>query len=207
MTTLDHTDVEAFDRCISTGGLALFGADTVYGLATEAHSSEGVRRLYELKRRQSDRPAAVMFFVLERALDALPELGPRTRGAFERLLPGPLTAIVANPARRFPLACGPEPERLGVRVPALPEALAALEAVDWAILQSSANRSGGPDARRIDAVDPAIRAGVDVELDAGELPGTASTVVDLSRYDDDGTFLVMREGALPVSELEERLAG
>ena len=54
-----------------------------------------------------------MFFQLEPALAALPELGPRTREAVERLLPGPLTLVLPNPARRYPLACGPEPERLG----------------------------------------------------------------------------------------------
>ena len=44
-------DVETFERCISVGGVALFPADTVYGLATEPESREGVDRLYRLKGR------------------------------------------------------------------------------------------------------------------------------------------------------------
>src|SRR5918999_1641605 len=98
-------DVETFERCISVGGVALFPADTVYGLATEPDSREGVYRLYRLKGRRPDRPAAVMFFQLELALAALPELGVRTRTAVERLLPGPLTLLLPNQARRYPLAC------------------------------------------------------------------------------------------------------
>ena len=74
-------DVETFERCISVGGVAVFPADTVYGLATEPDSREGVERLYRLKGRPPERPAAVMFFQLESALAALPELGERTRGA------------------------------------------------------------------------------------------------------------------------------
>ena len=70
-------DVETFDRCISVGGVAVFPSDTVYGLATEPDSKEGVQRLYALKGRPPDRPAAVMFFDLELALAALPELGER----------------------------------------------------------------------------------------------------------------------------------
>jgi len=194
-------DVDTFRRCIAVGGVALFPTDTVYGLATEPDSKEGVRRLYLLKGRPPDHPAAVMFFDLELALAALPELGVRTRAALERLLPGRLTLLLPNLARRFPLACGPEPERLGLRVPALDRALAPLSAARWPVLQSSANRSGGSDARRIDDVDDRIRRGVDQALDGGELAGTPSTVVDLTDYEEEGRFSVVREGAVPAAQV------
>src|SRR4051794_5501709 len=83
--------VEVLERCISVGGVAVFPADTVYGLATEPDSREGVDRIYALKGRPPERPSAVMFFQLELALEALPELGERTRGAVQTLLPGALT--------------------------------------------------------------------------------------------------------------------
>ena len=194
-----------FCRCIAVGGVALFPADTVYGLATEPDSAEGVRRLYRLKARPPDRPAAVMFFQLELALAALPELGGRTRGALRRVLPGALTLLVANPALRYPLACGPVPDRLGLRVPELDGPLAPLAAVSWPVLQSSANRSGGADARRLEDVDPSIRRGVDMQLDGGELPGTPSTVVDLTAYEDGGAYRIVREVAVAAERLDEAL--
>jgi L-threonylcarbamoyladenylate synthase len=190
-------DVETFERCISVGGVAIFPADTVYGLATEPESREGVERLYRLKGRAPDKPAAVMFFQLDAALAALAELGERTRAAVERLLPGALTLVLPNPARRYPLACGPEPERLGLRVPRLDGELAPLAAVGWPVLQSSANRAGEPDARRVADIDERVRASVDLVLDAGELPGTPSTVVDLSAYESEGGWSVIRQGAVP----------
>ena len=199
-------DVATFERCIAVGGVALFPADTVYGLAADPGSREGVERLYRLKGRRPDRPAAVMFFQLELALEALPELGERTRGALERLLPGGVTLVLPNPARRYPLACGPVPERLGLRVPLLSGGLEPLAAASWPVLQSSANASGGADARSLEAVDAAIRAGVDMVLDGGELPGTPSTVVDLGSYEADGSFTIGREGAVPAAEVERALA-
>jgi L-threonylcarbamoyladenylate synthase len=198
-------DVETFERCISVGGVAIFPADTVYGLATEPDSREGVERLYRLKGRAPDKAAAVMFFQLDAALAALPELGERTRAAVERLLPGALTLVLPNPARRYPLACGPEPERLGVRVPALGGELAPLSSVGWPVLQSSANRAGEPDARRVAEIDERVRAGVDLVLDAGELPGTPSTVLDLAAYEADGTWELLREGAVPAAEVDALL--
>jgi L-threonylcarbamoyladenylate synthase len=146
-----------------------------------------------------------MFFDRELALAALPELGERTRAALERLLPGAVTLVLPNPAGRFPLACGPVPDRLGVRVPELSGALEPLAAMRWPVLQSSANPSGGADARRLADIDPEIRRRVDLQLDAGELPGTPSTVVDLSSYEAHGTYSVLREGAVAAAELRERL--
>jgi L-threonylcarbamoyladenylate synthase len=198
-------DVATFSRCISVGGVALFPADTVYGLATEPDSREGVDRLYRIKGRRPDRPAAVMFFDRDLALAALPELGAHTRAALERLLPGAVTAVVPNPARRFPLACGPQPVRLGLRVPALTGALAPLAEMRWPVLQSSANPSGGADARSLADVDPRIREQVDLQLDAGQLPGTPSTVVDLADYEDSGRYAVLREGAIAAERLHELL--
>jgi L-threonylcarbamoyladenylate synthase len=196
VTALEAADARTFERCMAVAGVALFPADTVYGLACEPDTREAVERLYRLKGRRPDRPAAVMFFALDLALAALPELGPRTRGALEALLPGALTLLLPNPAHRFGLACGPDRGTLGLRVPRWPAALSALGEVRWPVLQSSANLSGGADPRRLDDVHPGLRRAADLVLDGGVLPGTPSTVVDLRGYEDDGRWSVVRQGAV-----------
>ena len=181
---------DAFRDCVRAGGVVVFPADTVYGLACDPAVAAAVERVYALKGRPADKPAAVMFFAPARALAALPELGARTRAALAALLPGALTLLLANPRRRFPLACGPDPATLGLRVPELP----ALARVSVPVLQTSANRAGGPDARRLADVPEEIRAGADLVIDGGELPGTPSTVVDLRRYEETGRWAVTRAG-------------
>jgi L-threonylcarbamoyladenylate synthase len=188
-----------FERCMAVGGVAVFGADTVYGLACDPDTPEAVERLYAIKGRRPDKPAAVLLFSVELALAALPELGPRTTAALEGLLPGAVTLLLPNPTGRWPLACGPGGARdgvLGLRVPALGPAAVGLGAVRWPILQTSANLAGGPEARRMQDVPEVIRGAADLLLDAGELDGTASTVVDLRRFEADGTWDVVREGAV-----------
>jgi L-threonylcarbamoyladenylate synthase len=199
-----------FERCMAVGGVALFGADTVYGLACDPDTDEAVQRLYAIKGRRPDKPAAVLLFSLELALAALPELGPRTVAGLEGLLPGAVTLLLPNPERRWPLACAPEGGRdgvLGLRVPALGPAAAGLAAVRWPILQSSANLAGGPEARRLRDVPEQVRDQVDLVLDAGDLDGTASTVVDLRRFEVDGTWTVVREGAVATSCVAATLDG
>jgi L-threonylcarbamoyladenylate synthase len=183
---------DAFEQTIRSGGVAVFPADTVYGLACDPAQQRAVDRLYALKGRPPDKPAAVMFFDPDRAQAALPELGSRTRDALRRLLPGPVTLLLPNPRHRFPFACGPDPGTLGLRVPDLPR----LQGTSVPVLQSSANHAGGPDARRLDDVPEDVRRGADLVLDGGELPGTPSTVIDLRRYEQSGDWTVVRSGAL-----------
>lgn len=204
---IDPSDAETFSRCIAVGGVAVFPADTVYGLACEPDSQEAVTQLYLLKRRPPERPAAVMFFALELAFAALPELGPRTVAALEALLPGAVTLLLPNPERRYPLACGPDPDTLGLRVPAWPEPLAALGAVRWPVLQSSANESGAGDARTLSEVPERIRAAADLVLDGGTLPGTASTVVDLRGWERGGRWQILRRGAVSDADVAAILRG
>jgi len=195
---LGEAEAQLFERCMSVGGVAVFPADTVYGLACDPQSREAVERLYTLKRRRPDKPAAVMFFDVELALTALPELGERTRDALRALLPGGVTLLLPNPAARFPLAGGGEV--LGLRVPDGP-----LHGVRWPVLQSSANRSGGQDPRRVDEIPEFIRDSADLVLDAGELPGTPSTVVDLRGW-EGGAWSIVREGAVPRAAVEAALS-
>ena len=197
------SDAQAFERCMAVGGVAVFPADTVYGLACAPDNRLAVERLYALKRRRLDKPSAVMFFDVGVALDALPELGERTRGAMQQLMPGGVSLLVPNPARRFPLACADDRSTLGVRVPRVPR----LAGVRWPVLQSSANHAGGADPRRLEDVPNAIRAAADLVIDGGELPGVPSTVVDLRRYDEDGSWIVAREGMVGERELQVALGG
>lgn len=186
---------------MSVGGVAVFPSDTVYGLACDAANEVAVRRLYALKRRPLDKPSAVMFFDRELALAALPELGARTRGAFERLLPGAVTLLVGNPAERFPLACGEDPATLGVRVPVA----GALEGVRWPVLQSSANVAGGAEARALSEVPESLRRAADMVIDGGELPGTASTVIDLRDFEEQGSWRIVRPGAVDEADVRAAL--
>jgi L-threonylcarbamoyladenylate synthase len=205
---LTAADVDALRERLARAGVAVYPTDTVYGLGCDPDSELAVRRLYELKGRPAAQPAAVMFFALDAALDALGGLRPRERAALEAVLPGPLTLLLPNRERRFPLACAPDPggsQTLGLRVPSLPARLAALAALDRPLLQSSANLSGDPEARRLSDVPASIRAGADLLLDGGELPGVASTVLDLRDYERSKEWRIVREGPAGRAELERAL--
>lgn len=204
-TQLNAEDVERLRRCVERGGVAVFPSDTVYGLCCDPDDEHAARRLYALKGRPSARASAVMFFALEPALEALGELHEVERAALRALLPGPVTLLLANRAGRFTAACRADPATLGLRVPALPDNLLALCELSHGLMQSSANRSGEPDARTLAEVPESIREGADLVLDGGELPGVASTVLDLRDLAGEGRWHVLREGALPLPQVRAAL--
>ena len=177
---MNEEQARALGACIAAGGVAVFPADTVYGLACDPENEGAVNKLYALKGRPPEKPAAVMFFDLD-------ELGD-----FGGLLPGGVTLLLPNPRRRFPLACTTDPETLGVRVP-------FLAPVGRPVLQSSANLAGGPDAKRLEAVPQSIRDGADLVLDGGELPGIASTVIDLRTPE----WRIVRQGAVSAHRVRD----
>jgi L-threonylcarbamoyladenylate synthase len=203
---LDERDAERLQGCIDAGGVAVFPSDTVYGLCCNPDDEQAARRLYALKGRPSARASAVMFFALEPALQALGELEESERMALQALLPGPVTLLLANREGRFAAACRSDATTLGLRVPALPERLRALSALPAGVMQSSANLSGEADSRTLAEVPPSILDGADLVLDGGELPGVASTVIDLRELAGAGRWYVLREGALPREQVQELLA-
>jgi len=203
---LSGEDVARLAECVQNGGVAVFPSDTVYGVCCDPDDERAAARLYELKGRPAARPAAVMFFARERALAALPELPERERLALEALLPGPVTLLLANRELRYRAACRSDPATLGLRVPRLPERLQALSAMEPAVMQTSANLSGEPDARTLEQVPESLLAGADLVLDGGELPGTPSTVIDLRGFAGEGAWRLLREGALPRESVDLALA-
>jgi L-threonylcarbamoyladenylate synthase len=190
----------ALERTVGEGGVAIFPADTLYGLACDPLNAGAVERIHEIKGRDEGKPSAVLYFSPLAMRELVAGLGPRTRDAVGALLPGAVTLVIANPQRRYPLACRDDPERLGIRLIEGPIAGAMTP-----IFQTSANRSGEPPPTRFDEIDERILGAVDLAIDAGELIGAPSTVVDLTRIDGDGEWMILREGAVSRDQVERAL--
>jgi L-threonylcarbamoyladenylate synthase len=198
----DGADVAriALEECIWDGGVAVFPADTLYGLACDPVGEAGVERIHRIKGRDEGKSSAVMYFSPLAMRELLAGLGPRTREAVGALLPGPVTLVVANPERRYPLACREDPERLGVRLIEGP-----LAGMPLPVLQTSANPSGYAAPASFEELDPQIVAGADLAIDGGELGGSPSTVIDIAEIDAGGDWRILREGAMPAGEVGRRL--
>ena len=190
----------ALERTVGRGGVAVFPADGLYGLACDPLDAVAIARIHELKGRDDGKPSAVMYFSPLILRELLGGLGDPSREALAALLPGPVTVVVRNAERRYPLACRDDPERLGIRLIEGP-----LAGASCPVFQTSANVSGEPAPASFEDVPPAIRAGADLAIDGGRLTGLPSTVVDVADLGSGGGWSVLRHGAMPEEEVARRL--
>jgi L-threonylcarbamoyladenylate synthase len=193
------TDARLVDQAveaIEAGKPVVLPTDTVYGLCTRPDAAPMLTRL---KGRDEKQPIALLAADVETLLDRVPELRDQA-GLIRALLPASLTLILPNPARRYDWLTGTRPDAIGVRVPDLGGVAREIVERVGAVAATSANLHGGPDPRRLDDIPEEIR-GAAVLVDGGELPGTPSTVVDLTGAEPE----ILREGAVPAAEVLERV--
>ena len=190
----------ALAAVIARGGVAVFPADGLYGLACDPLRADAIAKVHALKGRDDGKPSAVLFFSPLILRELIASLGGPTRDALGALLPGPVTVVVHNPERRYPLACRQDPERLGIRLIQSPLAGLAMP-----LFQTSANLSGEPAPSRVEDVPSGILERADLVIDGGVLTGMPSTVVDVSGLESGGGYAILREGGMPVAEVERRL--
>jgi L-threonylcarbamoyladenylate synthase len=190
----------ALERCVTAGGVAVFPADGLYGLACDPLDATAIERIHRIKRRDDGKPSAVLYFSPLAMRELVEGLGPRTRQAVGALLPGPVTLVVANPQRRYPLACREDPERLGVRLVAGP-----LSGAMCPLFQTSANRSGEAPSSSFADIPEDVLDAAEVAIDGGPLTGLPSTVVDLTGIDAGGGWEILREGGLSAGDLAAAL--
>ncbi len=194
--------VEAAVAALRAGDVVVLPTDTVYGLCADAFRSAPARKLARLKGRDEGMPIALLAADLDAILDCIPELRGRSAVAARSLLPGPFTLVLRNPAKRFAWLAGERPDTIGIRVPGTPGRCPGRG-------RTRGRRRGHErePPRRAGSVPPGrdprgAPLGVAAVVDAGTLPGTPSTVVDLTGDEPK----ILREGAVSAEETLTRIA-
>jgi L-threonylcarbamoyladenylate synthase len=193
--------IERAVTALRAGEPVLLPTDTVYGLCAAADSEAPTRNLYRLKGRSDAQPSQLVAASLDGLYDALPELRGEPGEVVRALLPGPYTLVLPNPSRRFRWLNGTRIDTVGVRVPNLPEPSRRVIESVGAVVATSANEPGGASPTTLADVPARIREACGAEVDAGPLPGTPSTVLDLTGAEP----YVLREGAVPAAEALARV--
>lgn len=179
---------------LASGGLVVYPAGTLYGLGAGAGSSAGLERVNSLKGRPGGMPLSIMATAAQaERLCVVPRQARRFLDSGESRITMVLPA--ADGASAMLAADG----TIGVRLPCSELARSLVESAG-PVTATSANRHGA--APPLTALDAAAQLGdgAAVYLDAGRQAGVPSTVVDFTGQKPR----IIREGALPSREVEER---
>ena len=178
--TVNDPAIRQAAELIRRGGLVAFPTETVYGLGANVLDREAVLRIFEAKQRPAWDPIIVHACSIEMAKSLVrdwPEAAQKLAACF---MPGPLTLLL--PKRGIiPDACTAGREKVGIRIPSHPVALALIEAAGVPIAAPSANRFGGTSPTTASHVQRDLDGRIDAILDAGPAEvGVESTVIDIT---------------------------
>ncbi|WP_158058564.1 L-threonylcarbamoyladenylate synthase [Halorussus halophilus] len=176
---MSDADIERAVEAIHDGDLVVYPTETVYGLGADALNETAVKRVFDAKRRDRDKPVSLAVPDVDSALNYV-HASDREETFMREFLPGPVT-VLCEKTDEVPDVLTGGRSRVGVRVPDHEGALALLrEAAPTPVTSTSANVSGRPSATKIADLDSEIRDAVAVILDGGETDGgTGSTVVNV----------------------------
>jgi L-threonylcarbamoyladenylate synthase len=201
MKLLTLEEPRALERAIETmqhGGIVAFPTDTVYGVGASLAHPETLKRIFEIKGRDSERTLPLLLASPGDLDKVTANIDPRLLELALAFWPGPLT--IALPALdSLPPQVVAADGSVGVRVPDHSVALTLAQRSGGAIASTSANISGQLPARRAEEIDPALAESLDLILDGGiARGGLASTVIRL----EGDTISFIREGAVSSSRIQ-----
>lgn len=197
----DPQVIESAGKIIRAGGVVVFPAQCLYGLACDAANPEAVRRIFEIKQR----PETKALLILIHHPGQIPGLVKKIPQAATRLMeacwPGGLT-LVFEAADHLGADLTAGTGKIGIRLPAHPVARALVAAAGCPITGTSANLSGQPGCDTAARLPQEITHRADQVLDAGQLKGGAgSTVVDVTT----SPVSILREGLVSKSRIQQIL--
>lgn len=186
--------------------------DTFYGLAADPFNLAAVDEIYRVKGRPETRALPILVNSLEQALvlmrgreeevGGLEEAPRRFMKLAQAFWPGGLT-IVTDASNRVPLKVTANTGKVALRWPKSPIVEQLIDEFGGPVTGTSANISGFPACPDAESLMKQLGLRLPLILDAGETGmGLPSTIVGLQ----DDSWEILREGAIPVSEIQALLA-
>jgi L-threonylcarbamoyladenylate synthase len=184
-------------RALRDGGVVLFPAERLYGLAADALNSKAVARVFALKGRDPGQPLPVIVGDAGVASEWV-VLAPALSMLVRRFWPGPLTLVLPTRRQLAPeVTTSPE---LGIRIPGHPLALEMAKLFGTPVTATSANESGQASGRTVADALAGLAGEPDLVIDAGDLPGPPGSTE--ARY-RDRKLEILRPGIIPAALLEQ----
>jgi protein-tyrosine phosphatase len=197
-------------RALAEGRVVVFPTDTVYALAASALVPDAVEKLCRNQNCEDQLPLTLALRGPGDALDWVPEMSALGRRLARRCWPGPVTLVfdgaeqglvsrLSEAVRRHICPSG----RVGLRAPAHPAILSAMQLLPGPLVLGRAHAVGAPAPTTAPAIVDTLGEDIPVIIDDGPTPlGRPSTVIHVN----GATWSVLREGPMSAVEIEQQTA-
>ena len=175
------------------GGIIVYPTETFYGLGSDAFNEDAIKKLYQIKGRDLNKPISILIRDQEMLKQVANSIPPVAERLMQELWPGPLT-LIFKCRDQLPSYLTGGTGKVGVRISSQLTAQRLLEILELPITATSANLSGGKSPITAQEILGSSANGIDLILDGGKLPGQlGSTIVDLTISPPK----IVREGEIP----------
>lgn len=174
-------DLDQAVRIIKQGGIVIFPTDTAYGIGCRIDNKESVKKLFDIRKRSSNKAMPVLFDSIERIKEFTQPFDSRVSELMNKYWPGALTVILECKAEKVPELVRGGGKTLGVRIPDHELVLRLIKASDVPIIGSSANFAGEKTPFSLKGLDKGLIKLVDFVLEGKTRGKKASTVIDCTK--------------------------
>lgn len=184
-------------ECLRQGGVIVYPTDTIYGIGCDIFNRKGVKKIFQIKQRDSRKP----FSFICSDLAEIANYAQVSNFAFKtmkRHLPGPYT-FVLEASKIVPDALSTKQKTVGVRIPENAICRAIVKELGHPLVTTSANVSGEETPQDPALIDERMGRMVEMVIDGGITLGESSTVISLL----DDRIEVLREGSGDTSWIEQ----
>ncbi|MBI3754475.1 MAG: threonylcarbamoyl-AMP synthase [Deltaproteobacteria bacterium] len=201
--TLSGSDWKPVRDIFKKGGIIAYPTETFYGLGVDPFNKTAVKKLFELKGREPDKPISILVKDKNMLLAVVEEIPPAAEKLIKKFWPGPLT-IIFKAKKTIPSVLTGDTGKIAVRISCSPITQKLLEIIDSPITTTSANPSGKKSPVTAKEVQDYFGDKIDLLIDGGALSGKlGSTIVDATKRE----LKVVREGEIPAQDVFEAIKG
>ena len=182
---------------IKNSGVVVFPTETVYGMGANAFDEDAVKKLYDIKRRDYNKPISLLVSNIDMINQIAKDITELEYALIKEFFPGPLT-IILKKKDVIPNIVTSNTDTVGVRMPTNEVALKLINYVGVPVATTSCNISGEDSKIELEDIIEEFSNKVDCYINGGKCEvGIASTVVQIS----NGIPNILREGVISKEQI------
>lgn len=165
--------------------------DTVYGIIGDATNEEVIKRVFEIKKRDYNKPLLMLVNGVDMLKKYVSTVSELEQKIIDEYWPGPVTIVFKKSNLVSDLLTANQ-DTVGVRYPDNNLLLDIISKINRPLLSTSVNISGKSSVTDVNNIDNEIRNSVDFIMDGGICDKLASTVIKCKGEE----IIVLRKGAI-----------
>lgn len=175
-------------KILKAGGVIVYPTDTIYGLGCDIFNKKAIEKIYLLKKRMLKKPLSIICADFKQVRDYT-IIQNYAYHLMKKTLPGPYTFILKAKYKMLKAFLAKN-KTVGIRIPANKICLAITKKLGNPIISTSLNISGQAVLTNPNQLAKKMLNKIDLIIDSGTLPGTPSSIIDLSGQ----APVILREG-------------